>query len=171
MGSPSKFPRLRPFPAKSLTRRPFAISAPDSRTLRLAPLRARDKPENSKRNVINSKPTWSKSKTNTRRSAMSSSVPSMSSLDTKRSPCDSWLAPLPWEPIISLFLSCLIDHLILLLSLISRHHLGKKKKNRVIVSMITRDDDNHCHNNGWHDDGRCCCRSCRQSHDDSFHGD
>merc|ERR1712042_181047 len=92
------------FPAKSLTRRPFAISAPDSRTLRLAPLRARDKPENSKRNVINSKPTWSKSKTNTRRSAMSSSVPSMSSLDIKRSPCDSWLAPLPWEPIISLFL-------------------------------------------------------------------
>merc|ERR1712142_733287 len=170
MGSPSKFPRLRPFPAKSLTRRPFAISAPDSRTLRLAPLRARDKPENSKRNVINSKPTWSKSKTNTRRSAMSSSVPSMSSLDIKRSPCDSWLAPLPWEPIIS-FLFDRPSHPSLISSLFSRHHLGKKN-NRVIVSMITRDDDNHCHNNGWHDDGRCCCcRSCRQSHDDSFHGD
>merc|ERR1711942_522757 len=129
--------------------------------------RARDKPENSKRNVINLKPTWSKSKRNTRRSAMSSSVLSMSSLDIRRSPCDSWLAPLPWEPITFLLLSCLIDHLILLLSLLSSP--PRKKNNRVIVSMITRDDDNHCHNNGWHDTIVVVAVVVR--HDDSFHGD
>merc|ERR1712096_57811 len=75
--------------ARSHTRRPFAISAPDSRTPRPVPLRARDRLANSRRNVINLKRTWSRSKRSTRPSAMSLNALSTSSLDTKRFPGES----------------------------------------------------------------------------------
>merc|ERR1711872_1021883 len=73
------------------TKRPFAISAPDSRTPRLAPPRASDRRANSRRNVINSKPIWSKSKRSTRRFATSSNAPSTSSLDIRRLAHDRWV--------------------------------------------------------------------------------
>merc|ERR1712228_448675 len=124
------------------------------RTLRLALLRARGKLANSKRNVINSKPTWSKSKISTRRSAMSWSVPSMSSLDIRRSPCDSWLAPLPWEPVLFFF----SRHLRLLLQF-WRYFRGKITPHFPSSSSsasLTATCQSYSYNDVWQDDSRCC---------------
>merc|ERR1712025_1077240 len=81
--------RLRPSREKSLTKRPSVISASDSRTLKLAPPRASDRPANSRKKPINLKANWMLRSRCTMRSAWTWRRPSTSSLVIRRLPPDS----------------------------------------------------------------------------------